>query len=109
MNPDQFHEPPEDVIKDQLRIEATPEQLEAEAEALAQKIRENAEKAADMAVKQRVTVSVTPRGRIRRNGPCPCGSGRKFKKCCLGEVKTGEKPLPSPKAMRAYIQQRKSN
>ena len=20
---------------------------------------------------------------IRRNDPCPCGSGRKFKKCCL--------------------------
>src|SRR5438128_1762112 len=22
---------------------------------------------------------------IRRNGPCPCGSGRKHKKCCLGK------------------------
>jgi hypothetical protein len=22
-------------------------------------------------------------GRILRNGPCPCGSGRKYKKCCL--------------------------
>jgi hypothetical protein len=20
-----------------------------------------------------------------RNAPCPCGSGRKFKKCCLGK------------------------
>ena len=20
-----------------------------------------------------------------RNGPCPCGSGKKFKKCCDGE------------------------
>lgn len=33
---------------------------------------------------------------IRRNDPCPCGSGRKFKKCCLlrhpgpGERTTGE-------------------
>ncbi len=22
---------------------------------------------------------------IGRNDPCPCGSGKKFKKCCLGE------------------------
>jgi uncharacterized protein YecA (UPF0149 family) len=22
---------------------------------------------------------------IRKNDPCPCGSGLKFKKCCLGE------------------------
>jgi hypothetical protein len=25
-----------------------------------------------------------PAPRIGRNAPCPCGSGRKFKKCCLG-------------------------
>ena len=23
---------------------------------------------------------------IGRNDPCPCGSGKKYKKCCLGEV-----------------------
>ena len=23
------------------------------------------------------------RSRDRRNGPCPCGSGKKFKKCCM--------------------------
>jgi len=22
------------------------------------------------------------RGKVGRNDPCPCGSGRKFKKCC---------------------------
>ena len=22
-------------------------------------------------------------GKVRRNGPCPCGSGKKFKKCCF--------------------------
>ena len=22
--------------------------------------------------------------KVKRNGPCPCGSGRKYKKCCLG-------------------------
>ena len=23
-----------------------------------------------------------PRGKISRNDPCPCGSGKKYKKCC---------------------------
>ncbi len=25
-----------------------------------------------------------PPPKVGRNEPCPCGSGRKFKKCCLG-------------------------
>ena len=25
---------------------------------------------------------VTPRSKIGRNQPCPCRSGKKFKKCC---------------------------
>lgn len=25
-----------------------------------------------------------------RNDPCPCGSGRKFKQCCEGEISTGD-------------------
>ena len=24
--------------------------------------------------------------RVGRNEPCPCGSGKKFKKCCMLEV-----------------------
>ena len=24
--------------------------------------------------------------RIGRNDPCPCGSGKKYKKCCLGKT-----------------------
>jgi uncharacterized protein len=27
--------------------------------------------------------AVSPRRKIGRNDPCPCGSGKKFKKCCL--------------------------
>lgn len=27
----------------------------------------------------------TSRGKVGRNYPCPCGSGKKFKKCCLGK------------------------
>jgi len=30
---------------------------------------------------------VQPRMDIRRNQPCPCGSGRKAKKCCLARLK----------------------
>jgi len=30
---------------------------------------------------------VTPRNKIARNKPCPCGSGKKYKKCCLNKYK----------------------
>jgi len=33
---------------------------------------------------QTVTTPNPPRGGTRRNDPCPCGSGRKYKHCCLG-------------------------
>ncbi|MDO5150798.1 MAG: SEC-C metal-binding domain-containing protein [Oscillospiraceae bacterium] len=28
------------------------------------------------------TVKITPDDRVRPNSPCPCGSGKKYKKCC---------------------------
>ena len=28
------------------------------------------------------------RPKVGRNDPCPCGSGKKFKKCCLGKAQT---------------------
>ena len=31
---------------------------------------------------------------IGRNDPCPCGSGQKFKKCCLGKVETEAPWMP---------------
>ncbi|HUI96654.1 MAG TPA: DUF1186 domain-containing protein [Xanthobacteraceae bacterium] len=30
--------------------------------------------------------AVNPYKNVGRNDPCPCGSGKKFKKCCLGKV-----------------------
>jgi hypothetical protein len=30
-----------------------------------------------------------PASRTPRNAPCPCGSGKKFKRCCLGVETTG--------------------
>jgi len=26
-------------------------------------------------------------GKVGRNDPCPCGSGKKFKKCCIVKIK----------------------
>jgi hypothetical protein len=28
---------------------------------------------------------VRPGSRLKRNDPCPCGSGKKYKKCCMNE------------------------
>jgi hypothetical protein len=32
-----------------------------------------------------------------RNEPCPCGSGKKFKKCCIPPSYTPPPPRPEPK------------
>ncbi len=37
--------------------------------------------------------------KIKRNDPCPCGSGKKFKKCCIHQW--DETPVDSPTAMEA--------
>jgi hypothetical protein len=29
-----------------------------------------------------------------RNDPCPCGSGKKFKHCCIGRIRFEHRPLP---------------
>ncbi|WP_436231241.1 SEC-C metal-binding domain-containing protein [Caballeronia sp. LjRoot29] len=29
-------------------------------------------------------VAAKARAKVGRNDPCPCGSGKKYKKCCLG-------------------------
>ncbi len=34
---------------------------------------------------QTVPPPATPKGKPKRNDPCPCGSGRKFKNCCGGK------------------------
>jgi len=47
--------------------------------------------AADEAARERLAVVNTgepylnPQRKLGRNDPCPCGSGKKYKKCCLGE------------------------
>lgn len=40
----------------------------------------------------------------KRNEPCPCGSGRKYKNCCLGKVELGASPLaPKPNELDPLI------
>lgn len=34
-------------------------------------------------------------GKVGRNDPCPCGSSKKFKKCCYGKI-TGEHAISIP-------------
>lgn len=38
---------------------------------------------ADLAAAEKLGGTLKHRGRIGRNAPCPCGSTRKFKKCCM--------------------------
>ncbi len=35
--------------------------------------------------------------KIGRNDPCPCGSGLKYKRCCLGKQEAGTIPTPNKK------------
>jgi uncharacterized protein YecA (UPF0149 family) len=30
--------------------------------------------------------AVPVQGKLGRNDPCPCGSGKKYKKCCITDV-----------------------
>lgn len=60
--------------------------LTDEAYGAAKELREKSEEALNVVGKQRVDVSAVADGTIRRNGPCPCGSGRKFKKCCRDDT-----------------------
>jgi uncharacterized protein YecA (UPF0149 family) len=36
-----------------------------------------------------------PKLNVGRNEPCPCGSGKKFKRCCLGRVSLGGMRRPA--------------
>lgn len=38
-------------------------------------------------LKGEVEILSVKREKIGRNYPCPCGSGKKFKKCCIDQAK----------------------
>jgi len=35
--------------------------------------------------------------KVGRNDPCPCGSGKKYKKCCMPDFQEEPPPRPSPR------------
>jgi Mlc titration factor MtfA (ptsG expression regulator) len=43
------------------------------------------EKAFNQDTAELLKITRLPKDKIERNDPCPCGSGRKFKKCCLSK------------------------
>lgn len=44
-----------------------------------------------IAIRERIRAGLAKNGKhLRRNAICPCGSGMKFKKCCLHKMKTFE-------------------
>ncbi len=40
---------------------------------------------------------------IGRNDTCPCGSGKKYKKCCLGKTEAALRPSPAPPAELRFL------
>lgn len=42
---------------------------------------------ADLERAKTVGGTLVKRAKIGRNATCPCGSGRKFKKCCIGKAR----------------------
>ena len=46
--------------------------------------------------------STRPGAKVKRNDPCPCGSGTKFKSCCMGKAGAAELAAPPPGAAAGY-------
>ena len=49
--------------------------------------------------------------KVGRNAPCPCGSGLKYKRYCLGKMGNGQSPPPEvvEKARRLLQQKMEAN
>lgn len=61
-------------------------EIAEQSETLRQKVIKDVERVRS----EQIPVSAVENGKIRRNGPCPCGSGRRFKKCCRDKTQSGE-------------------
>jgi len=42
----------------------------------------------------------------RRNGPCPCGSGKKTKKCCLPEIRKFQDRIAKGESPQSLVVER---
>ena len=54
---------------------------------------------------QRHDSAIIPKMKTGRNELCPCGSGKKFKKCCLNAAKPGVRRAPMPERDHAFLAQ----
>jgi len=94
-----MHEPNERQLKPE---DLTPE---ADLDKLSSELADNLESqyAERVKINERIREGLAPNGKhLRRNSICPCGSGKKFKKCCLRpmkaklDAKLHPKPAPTP-------------
>ena len=81
--------------REQWKAEVEQKRLEREAERLKQTLEEEARREKRPLVPQRIERyededEEPPKTKVGRNDPCPCGSGKKFKKCCLNKQRTSD-------------------
>lgn len=81
--------------------------FESQTETL-QKLRERLKRDVDELIKHLVPAAEVRPGQIRakkvgRNGPCPCGSGKKFKKCCMDRAATNAERAAIAEAIKERI------
>ena len=62
--------------------------------------KKNSRPADDFAAQSAAETYVRDEPRVGRNDPCPCGSGKKYKKCCLGRTDI-EQPQAEPAVTEA--------
>lgn len=80
-----------DELKAAIESGNTSPDLQKEVEALVKKVRKK--RAEHEAIQNRIRRGLATNGKnLRRNATCPCGSGKKFKKCCLANMKAARNP-----------------
>jgi hypothetical protein len=52
-----------------------------------------------------VILGTTEAMKVGRNGPCPCGSGIKYKRCCLNNAKLDATPSAMPRSPEVLLRQ----
>ena len=73
-------------LLDTSNDDLTYESLDQASDDLVEKLRPLYEK--QVAIRERIIAGLAKNGKhLKRNAMCPCGSGKKFKKCCLPKMK----------------------
>lgn len=77
----------ENTLRKELTPHGTVQVREVEIGKTKREIMEQMDRRIDRLRAMGVEVSNVQRTKIGRNAACPCGSGIKFKKCCIGKIK----------------------